>query len=294
MATMTRARTSSAQFIFEPLLTKSGLVLLSLFLFVLGIIYIYPFIWMVGTSFKTPAEFFSLGASVLPQGPAQWQNFVTAWDKANFGRYLVNTVIISTTTTVLIIFLTSMAAYSLSRLPLPGKKYILFGIAALFFLPKGYTILPTFRIVQGLGLLNTLWAVILVSTAAGMLFNTFLFYGYMRSIPHELEEAAIIDGANGWQRYLRVILPMSMPMIATVGLFTFMNTWNDFFTPMVFTFSRPDLRTLAVGMFAFQGETSREWTLLCAGATISIIPIIIVFIFLQRHFVDAFAGAVKN
>jgi len=126
------------------------------------------------------------------------------------------------------------------------------------------------------------------------LINTLLFYGYMQAVPAEIEEAAVMDGATILQRYWRVILPLSGPVMATVALFTFMNSWNDFFTPPVFTLGRPELQTLAVGMYSFIGDTSWNWTALCAAATISIVPIIVVFLVLQRYFIEGFAGAVKS
>lgn len=281
------------EFAFQGLLSGSGKLALHLLLLGIGLIYLFPFFWMIGSSLKTDREFFKLGIDPLPAGDYQWDNFVTAWDKANFSQYFMNTVFYSVTTTFGVIILASMAAFAMCRLRVPGTRVILIMLALTFFMPKGYTIIPVFRIVRDLGLLNTRWAVVLVSTAGGMVVNTLLFFGYFRSIPHEIEEAAIIDGATVPQRYWRIVLPMSSPIVATVGLFTFMHTWNDFFTPLIFTLAKPELRTLSVGMFNFVGQNSREWTLMCAGATISILPVIVVFIFLQRYFVEAFAGAVK-
>jgi raffinose/stachyose/melibiose transport system permease protein len=268
-------------------------LLLHVALLGIGFVYVFPFIWMLGSSFKTQGEFFSAGLNPLP-AVAQWGNFENAWDKANFSRYFINTVITTSATTAFVLMFTSMAGYALARLRMPGKKIVLGGIGLLFFMPAGYTIIPVVEIIKFLGLMNTMWAIIVSSTAGGMLFNTFLFTGYMRTIPKELEEAALIDGASLFQRYLYVGLPLARPMIATVGLFTFMNNWNSFLGPLVFTLGKPELRTLAVGLFAFQGQASRDWPLLCMGAAISITPIIILYIFLQRFFIEAFAGAVKN
>jgi raffinose/stachyose/melibiose transport system permease protein len=116
----------------------------------------------------------------------------------------------------------------------------------------------------------------------------------MRSIPGELEEAAIIDGAAVWQRFVYVILPLCRPMLGTLGLFMFLKGWNEFFLSLVFTLGNASLRTLSIGMYAFVGVNSREWTLICAGAVISILPVILLFILLQRYFVQAFAGAIKS
>lgn len=285
----------NAKVLFERLLGGSGQMLLHIALLGIGAIYIFPFIWMLGTSLKTPGEFFSLGIRPFPAGEWQWSNFAEAWVTANFGQYFLNTALLAVSVTALVVLLTAMAAYALTRLSVPGKPIILGAIFLTFFLPSGiFNIIPIYDVIQNLGLLNSLGAVILVITGGQMVFNTLLFFGYMRTMPQEIEEAAIIDGASVHQRFLWVVLPMTGPMVATVGLFTFINTWNEFFVPLVFTLSRPELRTLAVGMYAFVGEASREWTLLCAGAAISILPIIVVFIFLQDRFTEAFAGAVKT
>jgi ABC-type glycerol-3-phosphate transport system permease component len=295
MAAITQPNdTSRRGFIFEPFLSGGGQLILHAVLLGIGFVYVFPFIWMVGTSFKSAGEFFTLGVKVFPEGEWQWANLEAAWIGANFSQYFLNTVVVAVSVTFFVILFTSMAAFSISRLNTPGRNIVLGIIAVTFFMPSGYTILPTFEIIKTIGMLNSLGAVILVMAAGGMAFNTVLFYGYLRTIPHEVEEAAIIDGASVWQRYRYVVMPMSMPMVATVGLFTFMNAWNEFFIPLVFTLSRPELRTLAVGMYSFIGDTSRDWTLLCMGATISILPIIVVYVFLQRHFTEAFAGAVKS
>jgi raffinose/stachyose/melibiose transport system permease protein len=293
MAAAAQPRSRTSEFIFAPFVGGTGKIILHVILIGIGLVYIFPFIWMVGSALKTNNEFFLLGMNPFPSVP-QWDNFLKAWNGANFSRYFLNTVITSVSVTFFVLWFASMAAYSLSRLFVPGKKFILVGLGVLFFLPAGYTIIPVVEIVKTLGLMNSLAAIIVTGTAGGMLFNTFLLVGYMRTIPAELEEAAVIDGANVWQRYRHVVLPLAKPMLATVGLFTFMSNWNSFFGPLVFTLGRPELRTLAVGMYAFQGQNSRDWVLMCMGATISILPIIVVYVVLQRYFIEAFAGAVKN
>ncbi len=283
-----------SNFLFESLLNRSTRIAIHVVLIAIGVIYVFPFIWTLGSALKTSNEFFALGLTPFPAGPWQWGNFLKAWEGAKFSRYFLNTVFVSVATTFFVVIITSMAAFGLARLKIPGKNIVLGGIALTFFLPRGYTILPVFQIVKGLGLLNTLWAIILTGTAGNLLINTLLFYGYMQAIPNEIEEACIMDGATVFQRYFRVVLPLSGPVMATVSLFTFMNSWNDFFTPLVFTLGRPDLQTLAVGIYSFVGDTSRDWTALCAAATISIVPIVVVYLFLQRYFVEGFAGAVRG
>lgn len=256
--------------------------------------YLYPFLWMLGSSLKTDREFFSRGVAILPETTYQWNNYSLAWNRARFGSYFANTAINAAATVALSLLFTSLAAFTLARLKIPGTRYILGLITLTFFLPRGYTILPIIEIIKLLGLLNTRWPMVILYTAGNMVFGTFLFYGYMRTIPNEIEEAALIDGASPWQRYWNIIMPMCGPMIGTVTLFAFLGAWNELFTALVFTFGKPELRTLAVGMYAFVGERKVDWTLMCAAGIISITPIVLLFIALQRQFVEAFAGSVKS
>jgi ABC-type glycerol-3-phosphate transport system permease component len=187
-----------------------------------------------------------------------------------------------------------MAGYALARTDFPGRRFVLAVMVVTFFLPRGYTIVPVYDLVHHLGLTDTLWAVVLVQTAQGMVFNTILFVGYFSTVGAEVEEAARVDGASFHQVYWRIMLPMARPMLATLGLFAFISSWNDFLTPLVFTLGDPGLRTLSVGVYAFVSQTSTQWTLLTAGSVIALAPIVIVFVVAQRHVIDAVAGAVKG
>lgn len=262
-------------------------------LLVAAFYYMYPFLWMLGSSLKAPGEFFSGGAALLPK-VAQWSNYPDAWNQGRFGLYFFNTVLISVVSTALVIIVSAMAGYVLSRQQFPGKTFMWSIVALLFFLPQGYAIVPLFDIVQQLNLLNTHAGLILVLAGGGLVSSTALFAGYFATLPKELEESATVDGASMPVMFFRVALPQTKPMMATVGLFHFMNTWNAFFIPLVLTIGAPKLRTLAVGMQAFVGENSTEWTWVCAGAVISILPILLLFFFLQRYFIDSISGAVKG
>jgi ABC-type glycerol-3-phosphate transport system permease component len=259
----------------------------------IGFLWVYPFLWALGSSLKTSASFIDQGLSLVPD-QLNWTNYLDAWNGANFGTYFLNTLIITFFTVTVTLLLTAMAGFALARTNFPGKRVLLVVIVITFFLPRGYTIVPVYDVIQHIGLLNTLWSVILVQVASGMVFNTFLFMGYFVTVAKEIEEAARVDGATFNQTFRHVMLPLARPMLATLGLFTFINSWNDFFTPLVFTLSHPELRTLAVGLYAFISQTSTDWTSLCAGSIISLAPIIVVFIFAQRHIIDAVAGAVKG
>lgn len=260
---------------------------------VFGIFYMYPFLWMIGSSLKTRSEFFDQGLGLFPEYP-RWANYVEAWQSAHFGVYFANTVFVSVIATAFVVVLTSMAGYALARNDFPGKHILIGCMLATMFLPRGYTIIPVFEIIKWLNLLNTLWAVILVNAATGIVFNTFLFFGYFTTFPREIEDSAIIDGASYPALYWHIAMPFALPMVGTVILFEFLDNWNSFFVPLVFTLSRPDLRTIAVGMYSLAGETATDWTLLCAAATISLLPTMILFILLQRTFVNGIAGAIKG
>ncbi|NJK43967.1 MAG: carbohydrate ABC transporter permease [Pleurocapsa sp. SU_196_0] len=270
----------------RPYLLHAGLLLA-------GFYYVYPFIWMVGSALKTPGDFFTMGLQAFPENP-QWQNFPDAWNGANFGVYFFNSVFISVIATVCVIILTAMTGYVISRHEFPGRRVVIGLMAALFFFQGGYAILPLFDLVLSLGLLNTYWSIILVEVAGGLAYFTAMFSGYFVSLPKELEESAAIDGASFPMIFWKIALPQARPMIATVGLFYFMSVWNSYLIPLVMTLGNKNLRTLAVGMTAFFGENSTQWTWVCAGAVISITPVMLLFVFLQRYFVESIAGAVKG
>ncbi|MEM8531430.1 MAG: carbohydrate ABC transporter permease [Chloroflexota bacterium] len=267
-------------------------VLTHLVLCGIGIFYIYPFLWMMAGSLKSVGGFFTEGLSIIPDA-WRWQNYIDAWTKANFGIYFGNTLFVALWIVLLTNLFSSMAACALARTQLPGKKIFLAIITLTLFLPRGYTIIPIYEIILWLGLNDTLWAVILVDMSGGLIFFTFLYFGFFTTINKEIQEAAIIDGASFPRLYWNIVMPLSTPMIATVTLFNFRDSWNEFFIPLVFTLGRPELRTLTVGMAAFVGENSTDWTLMCAGAVITVFPIVVVFVFLQRYFIEGIAGAVK-
>ncbi|MFI6497934.1 carbohydrate ABC transporter permease [Nonomuraea typhae] len=257
-----------------------------------GFAYVYPFLWAVGSSLKSKLDFLDTGLSLIPPAP-RWENYAQAWQEASFGTYFMNTLIISVTSVLLTLLFTAMAGFALARTTFPGKKIVIGVVMVTFLLPHGYTIIPVFDLVNALGLLNTLWSVILVQVGGGLVFGTFMFMAYFSTMPRELEEAARVDGAGFNTLFFRVMLPLAKPMAATLGLFTFISSWNNFFLPLVFTLGKPELRTVGVGLYAFTNQTTTNWTLLCAGAIISLAPIVIVFIVAQRYIVEAIAGAVK-
>lgn len=270
-----------------------GRLLLHAALLIGGFFWIYPFLWALSSSFRSETGFFNEGLSLIPK-EFQASNYADAWTQATFGTYFWNTLFIAALTVAFTLAFTSMAGFVLARTRFPGKKVLLVLIALTLFLPHGYTIVPVFDLIQRLNLLDNLWAVIIVQTAGNMVFSTFLFMGYFATIDRELEDAARVDGASFHQLFWQIMFPLARPMLATIGLFTFIGSWNNFLIPLVFTLGNSDLRTLPVGLYAFISQTSTNWVLLCAASVISLVPTILVFISAQRHVVNAFAGAVKG
>ncbi|SEH00703.1 raffinose/stachyose/melibiose transport system permease protein [Nonomuraea solani] len=257
------------------------------------LIWIYPFLWMVSASLKTSAEVFTKGLDLLPETLA-WDNYERAWGEAQFGKYLLNTVIVTVCTVVIVVVRCAMAGYALARHDFRGRKIVMGLLVATLFVPSGYTIIPLVDIAQKLGMLNSLTGMILAMSGAANVAAILLYSGYFRGIPKELTESALLDGAGFWTVFFRIMLPLAKPVTATVTVLTFLSTWNAFFLPLVFTFSRPDLRTVSVGMLAFVGENTTDWGGMAAAATISLLPVVALFIALQRYFVEGIAGAVKS
>jgi multiple sugar transport system permease protein len=274
-------------------LRRIEMPVLHLFLISLGIVWIYPFLWMVSAAFKTTAEMFGGGLNLIPQEPIL-DNFVRAWRVANFRTYFFNTVTVTVSVVALVVTWSAMTGYAFGRYDFPGKKLFMGAIVATLFLPTGYTIIPTFELIKALGLLDTLWAVILAMAGGAHVLFILLFTGFFSSLPQDLEDAARIDGCGFVRTFWSVMLPLAKPVIATAVIMRFMWSWNAFFIPLVFTLGKPELRTLGVGMYAFVAEYATDWTGMAAAATISLIPIILVFLALQRYFVEGVAGAIKG
>lgn len=261
-------------------------------LLVVGFIWIYPFFWVLFASLKTQREMFTAGAQLWPD-VWEFSNYVRAWVKANFNIYFMNSVLYSVASTGVEVVKSALCGYVLARYQFPGRDLLYKIILATLFIPIASVILPQFMLIQELGLLNTRAGVILaLSGGAGALY-VLLYTNFFAAIPKEIFDAARVDRANLWQTF-QLVWPLARPVTATVVIFQFLSTWNEFNIPLIFTFSKPELRNLAVGMFAFQGEHSFDWTGFAAGTVISIIPVLIIFLLFQNYFVRGLAGAVKE
>lgn len=270
---------------------RYNLITVTLLLLV-GLIWVYPFLWSVSGAFKTQIGMFTSGISLIPN-ELDLSNFQRAWVTAGFSEYFFNTLLYSVVATLIELFKSALCGYVLGRYRFPGRNLLYFLIVGTLFVPLATIILPQFLVIESLGLLNTREGVILAfSGAAGALY-VLLFTNYFKALPEELFDAAKVDGA-GFVRLFRLVFPLARPVIATVIIFNFIATWNDFNIPLIYTFSAPDLRNLAVGMFAFQGANSFDWTGFAAGTVISFLPVLLVFLSFQGYFVRGLAGAVKD
>ncbi len=255
-------------------------------------IVVYPLLIMLASSLKTTGEIFENPLGLIPE-TIRWSNYIDAWNQANFGTYFRNSIFVGVVSVALILFFGSMAAYVLARFSFPGNRAIYLLFIAGFMIPVRLAIVPLFVMMRDLSLLDTLWSLIVVYIAAGMPFTIFLMVNFFRHIPRDLEDAAILDGAGPFQIYYQIMVPLVRPALATVGLFHFLNVWNDFFIPLIFIRSE-DLRTVPLGISTFFGEYSNDWALLFAALSISIMPVIVAYLLASRQFIAGLtSGAIK-
>lgn len=228
--------------------------------------------------------------------PSTWSfgNYVEAWVGASFGKYFLNSVIISGCTVVIVTFCASTTAFVLLRMPFRGST-IIFGCFMLgVIIPIRLALAPLFAMVNTLGLLDTLTGVILVQSASMMPVAVFIMTAFLRSVPAELEDAARMDGALPFSIYWRVVLPLIRPAIATVALLTFVQSWNEYFLPLIFLQS-PDNYPITLGIAEFRSQFAVQWHLMFAGILIMLIPTIIAFILASRQFIEGLTqGGVKE
>ena len=272
---------------------RPGVIAQVVALTVLCLVWMYPFLWLVSASLKDSLTIFASGLNLVPER-LEWENYSHAWNDAGFSRYMLNSLLVTIGTVVLVVVRTALAGYVIARYNFIGKRFVLIVLLGTIFVPAGYTIIAVVELSDRLNLLNSLAGMILALSGGGQVAAILLYAGYFSRIPRELEEAAVLDGASFFQIFRSIMLPLAGPITATVSLLTFLAAWNNFFVPLVFTFSRPELRTLSIGMLSFQSENSVDWSGLSAAATISLIPVVLLFMLLQRYFIEGIAGAVKS
>jgi multiple sugar transport system permease protein len=244
-----------------------------------------PLVWMLGTSLSTLAE-----TQRFPPGlpsSLHWDNFSTAWNGSPFGRWMANSAIVSITCVVSNLVLCSLAGYAFARLRFPGSRLVFVGILATLMVPFQVVMIPTLLIVKHLGLVDTLPALIVPNLVTP--FGIYLLRQFFLTLPVELEEAALIDGAGRFRILRSILLPLMGPPLSTVAVLTFLSVWNDFLWPLVVT-SSPNTMTIQLGLATFQTAHFTDWPVLMAATLMSQLPVMLLFLAGQRFFVSSIAN----
>ncbi|MEA5077233.1 MAG: carbohydrate ABC transporter permease [Anaerolineaceae bacterium] len=248
-----------------------------------ALVMIIPFVWMLSTSLKDQQQLFAWPPSWLPN-PFVWKNYTDVWTRINFSLYGWNTIKITVAVTIGRLILCSMAGYGFARMKFPGKDFLFMLTLATMMISSQITIVPNFIIMRYLGLVDTHFGVILPQLADG--FSIFLMRQFFLTFPYELEDAAKLDGCNPLMFYLRILIPNSKPILATLAVMTFQGVWNDFLWPLVMLTS-PAKRTLAVGLSYLVGQYTTRWDLQMAGSVLTVLPILLLYFVLQKYFVQS-------
>ncbi|HLV34297.1 MAG TPA: carbohydrate ABC transporter permease [Spirillospora sp.] len=261
------------------LATAGVLVALTLAAFIV----LLPIIWTFSTSLRIPKESFALPPKWLPTD-FQWYNYVEVFNRVPFGRYILNSLIVSITSVLGQIVTATLAAYAFARLRFPGKNVLFILLMSALMVPFFVTVIPVFILISRLGLVDTLWSLILPTLVTP--FGVFLLRQFFLTIPNELEDAAKMDGAGPLQIFRYVFLPLGAPGIAVMAILAFNGQWNDFFRPFIFLFSQENY-TLPLGIVTLRGPLDTgELSVVLAGVMISMVPMILMLIFAQRYLIE--------
>lgn len=252
-------------------------------LIVFSLLLLFPFYWMLRSSFMTDREIFSIRPKWFPDS-FLFENYIEAFKTAPFGRYFLNSFFIVFANVTGAIISSSFAAFGFTRFKFKGRDFFFGLLISTMMIPYTVLMIPQFIGWQVVGAYNTYWPLILPAFF-GSAFNIFLVKQFYMGIPREYDEAALVDGAGYLTIYAKIILPMAKPALCTVGVFTFMNTWNDFMGPLLYLNSQ-QMKTVSLGLQMFIGQFTQQWNLLMAAAAVVMIPMIIVFFMAQKYFIE--------
>ena len=263
-------------------------VLLYIVLILIAIIMVVPFLWMLSTSLKTQYDAVKIPPVWIPD-PPQWENYVKLFTEQPMFQFMLNTIKIVFFVVLGQLFFSSLAAYSFARISFKGRNVVFFFYIATLMVPGQVTMIPTYLMFAKAGLTDNHLALILPAFFSA--FGVFLLRQFFMSLPRELEEAAEIDGCNPFMTYWRIMLPLVVPAMLTLGVFTLMNTWNDYMGPLIYL-SSPEKYTMTLGIAYFKGVYTTQWNLVMAGSLVSVVPILIAYLCAQKYFIEgiAFSG----
>lgn len=279
---MAAARSDASILTPKSIKQLARLVLSHLFLLTGCVAMALPFVWMVLSSLKGDSEIFIFPPGLLPKVP-RWRNYIDVTQAMPFSSFVFNSFKISILGVIGQLLSCSMAAYAFARIKFPGREVFFGVLLATMMVPYQVTLIPRFLIFRQLGWLNT-HRPLFVPAFFGAAFGIFLLRQFFMTIPSELEDAAVIDGCGRFGIYWRIFMPLSKPALATLTVFTFMGSWNNLLGPVIYLSTYKKM-TLTVGLAYFRGQYHTQWALLMAGAVISIVPILILYIAAQRYFV---------
>ena len=277
---------------YAKIIKLSRKAVLYLILFAIALIWIIPIYTLTATAIKPKQDFFD-GASLfsIPTSIA-WSNFSDAFIQGRLALYMRNGIIVSTLKVPLGIFIGALAAFALARLKIKNRTGIFVFFLIGMMLPHQVALVPINVIYARLGLHNTFFGLFYAYIGFGLSLAILILRGFFRTIPKEIDDAALIDGCGKWRLFWNIIMPISKPAVATLVISDFLATWNEYLLAMVII-NDTSKQTIPVGLMTFVGEYGTDFGLLCAGVLISIIPVMIVYLVFQRHFVEGVAGAVK-
>ena len=263
-------------------------VLLYVLLIIIGIIMVVPFLWMISTSLKEQYDTVKIPPVWIPN-PPRWQNYVDLFTQQPMLQFMLNTIKIVFFVVLGQLFFSSLAAYSFARIKFKGRTVMFFFYIATLMGPGQVTMIPTYLMFAKVGLVDN--HIVLILPAFFSAFGVFLLRQFFMSLPKELEEAAEIDGCNPFTTYYRIMLPLIVPAMLTLGVFTLMNTWNDYMGPLIYL-TTPEKYTMTLGIAYFKGVYTTQWNLVMAGSVLSVIPILVAYLCAQKYFVEgiAFSG----
>lgn len=266
------------------LMKRAVTLLIHGILIVGSVVAAFPFVWMVLTSLKSYQEF--VAGQLIPD---MWRfsNYLEAWSMAPFGRYFLNSLFISLTTVTAVLVTSTLAAYAFARLEFFGRDVLFMTFLATLMVPFEVTMIPNFILVRDLGWYDTYWAMIVPFSAS--VFAVFLLRQFFATVPQDLYDAAVLDGCGHLRFLWEIVLPLSRPALISVGLFTFLGSWNALLWPLIVTRTQ-EIRPIMLGLAAFITEAGTQTQLLMAAATLTILPVIIFYFFAQREFIEGISA----
>ena len=263
-----------------------GRFMIYAFLIFITILMLIPFIWMLSASLKLDKDVFTVPIQWIPSNP-RWQNYIDIWKKIPLAQFTWNTAKLTVIVTILQLFTSSFAAYAFAKLDFKHKNLLFLGYIATIAMPWQVYMVPQFMMMRSFHLNDTHLAIIFLQAFSA--FGVFMMRQFYQGVPDSLCEAARIDGMNEYQIYARIMLPLAKPALATLTIFTFVGTWNDFLGPSIYL-TTESKKTLQIGLRMFIGQYSSEYGLIMAASVISLIPVLAVFLYFQRYFVEGIAA----